>query len=43
VVIDGVTDAMGLLGLDFMDNADAATFFRALPTPLAQSGAAVVL
>lgn len=43
VVIDGVTEAMSTLGLDPLDNADTAKFFRVLPKALARLGAAVVL
>lgn len=42
-VIDGVTEAMSTLGLEPLDNADTAHFFRVLPRPLAKLGAAVVL
>ncbi len=42
-VIDGVTDAMALLGLDPNSGSDAATFFTRLAFPIASSGAAVVL
>jgi hypothetical protein len=42
-VIDGVTEAYGLLGLDLYGNADAAKFLAALPRPIAETGAAVVL
>jgi hypothetical protein len=41
-VIDGVTEAMVLHGLDPLDNADAATFGRMLPRRLAKWGAAAV-
>jgi len=40
-VIDGVTEAMSLLGLDPSSNADVATFLTALVRPLAGAGAAV--
>jgi hypothetical protein len=43
VVIDGVTEAMGLHGLDPLSNRDAATFGRLLPRLAASSGAAVLL
>jgi AAA domain len=41
-VIDGVSEAYGLLGLDIESNADAATFLGALPRPMAERGAAVL-
>ncbi|ORX08075.1 AAA family ATPase [Mycolicibacillus trivialis] len=41
-VLDGVTEAMVLHGLNPSDNADAATFGRMVPRRLAQSGAATV-
>lgn len=41
-VIDGVTEAMGLHGLNPLDNADVAKFGRILPRRLASSGSAVV-
>ncbi|OBB95389.1 hypothetical protein [Mycobacterium sp. 852002-40037_SCH5390672] len=41
-VIDGVTEAMVMHGLDPLDNRDAATFGRMLPRRLAQWGAATV-
>lgn len=41
-VIDGVTEAMTLHGLDLLGNADYATFHGALPRRLAAAGAAVV-
>jgi hypothetical protein len=44
VVIDGVTEAMGLTGHEMNDNSDVAEFFRLLPTNLAaKTGAAVVM
>jgi hypothetical protein len=43
VVIDGVTEAMTLHGLELKDNADVAKFVELLPRPLARMGAAVVL
>jgi hypothetical protein len=43
VVIDGVTEAMTIEGLDLMSNADVATWMRRLPRRLARSGAAVVV
>jgi len=41
-VIDGVTEAMTMHGLDLLGNADYATFHGALPRRLAAAGAAVV-
>lgn len=41
-VVDGVTEAMTLHGLDPNSNADAAKFGRLLPKGLADSGAATV-
>lgn len=41
-VIDGVTEAMTLHGLDLLGNADYATFHGFLPRRLALAGAAVV-
>lgn len=43
VVIDGVTDAMTLLGFDLNDNGDYARFNRLLADPIARSGASVLL
>lgn len=40
-IIDGVTEAMTIEGLDLNDNADVATFMRRLPRRLAATGAAV--
>jgi hypothetical protein len=42
VVIDGVTEAMTMHGLDLRDNADVATFGRTLVRPIARGGAAAV-
>ena len=42
VVIDGVTEAMTMHGLDLRDNADAAKFGRMLVRPIARTGAAAV-
>jgi hypothetical protein len=42
-VIDGVTNAYSLLGLDADSNADAARFLAIVARPLAERGAAVVL
>jgi hypothetical protein len=41
-IVDGVTEAMTLHGLNPLDNADAAKFGRMLPRRLTRSGAAVV-
>lgn len=43
VVIDGVTEALTLHGLDLGDNADVAKWLDLLPRPAARSGAAVLL
>jgi hypothetical protein len=43
IVVDGVTDAMALLGLDPTNLKDAGTFDRTLLRLLADSGAAVVV
>lgn len=44
VVLDGVTDAMGLLGLQTTNNDEVAAWMRAFPTRLARNtGAAVVI
>jgi hypothetical protein len=42
-IIDGVSEAFALLGLDLADNLDAAKFLATLPRPLAETGAAVLL
>jgi hypothetical protein len=42
-VIDGVSEAYALLGLDPYSNPDAAAFLAALARPLAAAGAAVLL
>ena len=42
VVIDGLTEAYHLLGLDPMSNKDAPKFLAELPRPFARTGAAVV-
>ena len=42
VVLDGVTEAMTMHGLDLRDNTDAARFGRILVRPIARTGAAVV-
>ena len=43
IVIDGVTEAMTMHGLELKDNTDVAKFVELLPRPLARMGAAVVL
>jgi len=43
VVIDGVTEAMTIEGLDLMSNSDVACWMRRLPRRVARSGAAVVV
>lgn len=44
VVIDGITDALGVFGASSKDNDDITTFMRTLPRPFAvKTGAAVVL
>ncbi|MCZ4510296.1 AAA family ATPase [Streptomyces sp. ActVer] len=42
VVVDGVTEAMTMMGLELKENTDIAKFGRALLRPLADAGAAVV-
>ena len=42
-VIDGVTEAMALHGLEMTDNTDVARFGALLPQPLTARGAAVVM
>ena len=42
-VIDGLTEGYSLLGLDIASNDDAAKFLAALPRPIADHGAAVLL
>ncbi|MFI6895269.1 DnaB-like helicase N-terminal domain-containing protein [Streptomyces sp. NPDC050256] len=42
IVVDGVTEAMSLLGLELKDNTEIAKFGRMLLRPLANTGAAVV-
>lgn len=42
-VIDGLSEAYALLGLDPYLNADAAKFLAMLPRPIAERGAAVLL
>jgi len=41
-VIDGVTEALALHGLDLIDNADVARWLARFPRPLAEAGAAVL-
>ncbi|GBQ01030.1 hypothetical protein SSP531S_24600 [Streptomyces spongiicola] len=41
-VVDGVTEAMSLYGLELKDNTDVAAFGRQLLRPLSNAGAAVV-
>lgn len=43
VVIDGVTEALTIHGLDLADNADVARWLELLPRPAARSGAAVLM
>lgn len=43
VVLDGITEALELFGLDLVSNSDWAKFNRALPRRCADGGAAVVL
>ncbi len=43
VVIDGVTEALTLHGLDLGDNTDVAKWLELLPRPAARAGAAVLL
>jgi hypothetical protein len=42
-VLDGITEAMTLHGLELKDNADVARFVALLPRPLADQGAAVLM
>jgi RecA/RadA recombinase len=42
-VVDGVTEAMTLLGLDVLNNRDVARFIEEIPRRLTRSGAAVIL
>ncbi|MFF5004107.1 hypothetical protein ACFY3G_14830 [Streptomyces phaeochromogenes] len=42
VVVDGVTEAMTMMGLELKENTDIAKFGRMLLRPLADTGAAVV-
>jgi hypothetical protein len=41
-ILDGMTEAYELMGLDYGDNKHIPRFLRALPRPLAEHGAAVV-
>src|ERR1700694_1536332 len=43
VVLDGMTEALSLHGLDLINNADIARFYTALTKPLARSGSTVLL
>lgn len=43
VVLDGMSEAYSLLGLDASSNQDVPAFLRALARPFARTGAAVVL
>lgn len=43
VVLDGVTEAMGLLGLDPYSNPDVAKFWALIPRRASRAGATVVL
>jgi hypothetical protein len=43
VVIDGVTEAMGIAGLDPISGPDVAAFYASFPSRLARTGAAVLL
>ncbi|MFH9413992.1 DnaB-like helicase N-terminal domain-containing protein [Streptomyces rochei] len=42
IIVDGVTEAMVMLGLELTDNSEVAKFGRMLLRPLADTGAAVV-
>jgi hypothetical protein len=42
IIVDGVTEAMVMLGLELTDNSEVAKFGRLLLRPLADTGAAVV-
>lgn len=43
VILDGLTEAMAIDGLDPLDNVDVAKFFTRLPRRLARLGAAVII
>ena len=43
VILDGVTEALALEGLDLASNQDVAEFFKRCARPFARAGAAVVL
>lgn len=43
VVLDGVTEAMALEGLDLSNNPDVAEFYNRLPTQIARLGPAVLM
>lgn len=43
VVVDGVTEAMSIEGLDLLDNKDVATWLARLPRRIADLGPAVVM
>lgn len=42
-VVDGVTEALAINGWSSKDDTDLASFFAAIPRPLARSGAAVLV
>ncbi|MFE2457549.1 DnaB-like helicase N-terminal domain-containing protein [Streptomyces sp. NPDC059402] len=42
IIVDGVTEAMVMMGLELTDNSEVAKFGRMLLRPLADTGAAVV-
>lgn len=42
-IVDGITEALGVFGLDLSSNTDVTTFAASLTRPLARSGAAVLL
>jgi hypothetical protein len=42
-ILDGVTEALALQGLDLASNSDIATWLELLPRPLARMGAAVLM